>query len=76
VSDNGTDNRSDPRWRDPLALGWQAHRRLLLLKLHWHQSSARRATGGGAPPTRFVRRAGRGRMPTAVHSLRRRQRTH
>ncbi len=29
-------------WRDPLSIGWQAHRRLLLLRLHWHDSTTRR----------------------------------
>ncbi|CAJ1508486.1 hypothetical protein [[Mycobacterium] burgundiense] len=32
-------------WRDPLSIGWQAHRRLLLLRLHWHDSSSRRRDG-------------------------------
>ncbi|BBZ65861.1 hypothetical protein MINS_12900 [Mycolicibacterium insubricum] len=28
-------------WRDPLTLGWQAHRGLLLLRLRWHESAQR-----------------------------------
>ncbi len=76
MSENGTDSRNDPRWRDPLSLGWQAHRRLLLLKLRWHQSSARRGSGDVTPATRLARRAGRGRVPTAAHTKGRRQRMH
>ncbi|EHI11283.1 hypothetical protein KEK_10328 [Mycolicibacterium thermoresistibile ATCC 19527] len=35
-----------PVWRDPLSLGWQAHRGLLLLRLRWHASSSRRDERG------------------------------
>jgi hypothetical protein len=37
-----TDPSDKPGWRDPLTLGFQAHRRLLLLRLRWH---ARRGIG-------------------------------
>jgi hypothetical protein len=26
-----------PLWRDPLSLGFRAHRQVLLLKLRWHE---------------------------------------
>jgi hypothetical protein len=32
------DGASDtPLWRDPLSLGFRAHRQVLLLKLRWHE---------------------------------------
>ncbi len=31
-----SENKTDPAWRDPLSIGWQAHRGLLLLRLRWH----------------------------------------
>ncbi|WP_163742385.1 hypothetical protein [Mycolicibacterium fallax] len=34
-------HRTGSSWPDPLSLGWQAHRGLLLLRLRWHQSSPR-----------------------------------
>jgi hypothetical protein len=37
-----TQNHTESPWRDPLSIGWQAHRRLLLLRLRWHASSRRR----------------------------------
>lgn len=33
-------------WRDPLSMGWQAHRRILLLRLRWHSSATNRRDGG------------------------------
>jgi hypothetical protein len=36
-----TDKHTESRWRDPLSIGWQAHRGLLLLRLRWHASSTR-----------------------------------
>jgi hypothetical protein len=33
-------------WRDPLSVGWRAHRNLLLLRLRWHE---RRSAASGAP---------------------------
>jgi hypothetical protein len=24
-------------WRDPLSVGWSAHRQLLMLRLRWHE---------------------------------------
>jgi hypothetical protein len=32
-----------PRWRDPLSVGFEAHRGLMLLRLRWHASSAAKA---------------------------------
>ncbi|WP_158021372.1 hypothetical protein [Mycolicibacterium chubuense] len=29
-----------PVWRDPLSVGWRAHRNLLLLRLRWHERRA------------------------------------
>jgi hypothetical protein len=26
-----------PVWRDPLSVGWRAHRNLLMLRLRWHE---------------------------------------
>ncbi|MCI4675757.1 hypothetical protein [Candidatus Mycolicibacterium alkanivorans] len=31
------------RLRDPLSVGFEAHRGLLILRLRWHERSARRA---------------------------------
>jgi hypothetical protein len=31
-----------PGWRDPLTVGWRAHRGILMLRLRWHE---RRDTG-------------------------------
>jgi len=45
-----TENYTEPAWRDPLSIGWQAHRRLLLLRLRWHASSKRLP-----PPLRHTR---------------------
>lgn len=42
VTANVTAKPVSPAWRDPLSIGWQAHRRILLLRLRWHTSSARR----------------------------------
>ena len=44
-------------WRDPLSMGWQAHRRILLLRLRWHSSSERRRD---LRSTQFRRRVTRG----------------
>lgn len=35
------DYRTGSSWRDPLSLGWQAHRGLLLLRLRWHEAAPR-----------------------------------
>jgi hypothetical protein len=37
---NGAPEPKAP-WRDPLSMGWQAHRRILLLRLRWHTSATR-----------------------------------
>lgn len=37
-----TEKDTDTTWRDPLSLGWQAHRGVLLLRLRWHATSTRR----------------------------------
>jgi hypothetical protein len=29
-----------PAWRDPLSMGFRAHRHLLLLRLRWHERRA------------------------------------
>ena len=29
--------RHTPVWRDPLSVGWRAHRNLLMLRLRWHE---------------------------------------
>ncbi len=39
-------------WRDPLSMGWQAHRRILLLRLRWHSSATSRRDGGIMRPHR------------------------
>ncbi len=47
-----TENRIESAWRDPLSIGWQAHRGLLLLRLRWHTSSSRLRTPPKYPRTR------------------------
>jgi len=47
-----SENKTEPAWRDPLSVGWQAHRRLLMLRLRWHASSSRRRTPIRHRPTR------------------------
>jgi hypothetical protein len=37
-----TENNTEPARRDPLALSFEAHRRLLLLRLRWHASRSHR----------------------------------
>ncbi|MCV7424143.1 hypothetical protein H7K45_26655 [Mycobacterium yunnanensis] len=34
--------REHPAWRDPLSLSFRAHRRVLLLRLRWHERSTTR----------------------------------
>ncbi|WP_256371145.1 hypothetical protein [Mycobacterium sp. PS03-16] len=31
------DGGNTPGWRDPLTVGWRAHRQLLMLRLRWHE---------------------------------------
>ncbi|MGY4649864.1 hypothetical protein [Mycobacterium sp. URHB0021] len=31
-----------PVWRDPLSVGWRAHRNLLMLRLRWHERAQTR----------------------------------
>jgi hypothetical protein len=47
VSENVQDSgeRRAP-WRDPLSIGWEAHRHLMLLRLRWHDTAARRRHDG------------------------------
>lgn len=53
-----SENKTEAAWRDPLSIGWQAHRGLLLLRLRWHSRSdvrpdhrGTRMGTGGAPRT-------------------------
>jgi hypothetical protein len=58
VEDIVTENRTEPAWRDPLSVGWQAHRRLMMLRLRWHESSGRRtADPGERAHRRFAHRS-------------------
>ncbi|MGX9792541.1 hypothetical protein [Mycobacterium sp. MMS18-G62] len=47
-------------WRDPLSVGWRAHRNLLMLRLRWHErraapaSNRRRPLSKAHPPRRRV----------------------
>ncbi|MEV3905038.1 hypothetical protein AB0K11_22180 [Mycobacterium sp. NPDC050551] len=34
-------------WRDPLSVGWSAHRQLLMLRLRWHERRYATPTAGG-----------------------------
>jgi hypothetical protein len=36
-------------WRDPLSVGWRAHRNLLMLRLRWHERRAAPETGRQHP---------------------------
>jgi hypothetical protein len=40
-------SKGTPVWRDPVGLGFHAHRGVLLLRFRWHDSAAKRR-----PPTR------------------------
>jgi hypothetical protein len=42
--------KGTPVWRDPVGLGFRAHRNVLLLRLRWHASAAKRR-----PPRRSRR---------------------
>ena len=47
-----------PAWRDPLSVGFRAHRHLLLLRLRWHERRAAPRANSDARRTMRARRDG------------------
>jgi hypothetical protein len=47
-----------PAWRDPLSVGFRAHRHLLLLRLRWHERRAAPDSEQRRPQAMRARRDG------------------
>jgi hypothetical protein len=72
---NGVMDAPDERfrtsaWRDPLSMGWSAHRQLLMMRLRWHERrdaapTRRRPLSQLTQRLHAARRTQRGDMPAA-----------